>query len=260
MCNQKKKHFYSYITKGSTVALLLDYDGTLAPLADHPNNTAMEPVSQAVLGRLVHHPNVFVAFISGRGVRDVRAKVALPNATYAGNHGLEIHYANGTQWHYEVPSAVRANYTPLVAQLQAIATGGAWLENKDASLTFHYRDVAGEAAQRALHAAAVERIEALGYVANAAHAAVEAKPPVQWNKGEAALQILRERFGREWAKTTRVLFAGDDVTDEDAMRALQGVGRSFRVSAKEDVQTYADYRLPSTRAVSELLEWVEKAL
>lgn len=220
----------------------------------------MEPTTQAVLDRLIHHPNVFIAFISGRGVRNVREKIGLPKVTYAGNHGLEIHYANGTQWHYEVPSAVRANYTPLVAQLQAIATGGAWLENKAASLTFHYRDVAGAEAQQALHAAAVERIEALGYVANSAHAAVEAKPPVQWNKGEAALHILRERFGRDWSTKTRVVFAGDDLTDEDAMRALQGVGRSFRVSSLVDVQTYADYRLPSTRTVSALLEWIEQTL
>lgn len=219
----------------------------------------MEPASQAALERLVRHPNVLLAFISGRGVADVQRKIAMPNVTYAGNHGLEIRYANGTLWKYEVPADVRANYARLVDQLTALSVDGAWLENKEASLTFHYREVAAER-QAAVHAAAEQVILALGFVANRAHCAVEAKPPVKWNKGEAAVHILREHFGDEWATRTRVVFAGDDVTDEDAMRSLQGKGRSFRVSVDAAVQTYADYRLPSTQTVAELLQWIEKAL
>lgn len=48
--------------------------------------------------------------------------------------------------------------------------------------------------------------------------AIEAKPPVQWNKGEAALHILRREFGDDWPDKVKVIFAGDDTTDEDAMR------------------------------------------
>lgn len=221
----------------------------------------MEPASQAALERLAHHPNVFLAFISGRGVTNVAEKIALPNVTYAGNHGLEINYPNGTQWHYAVPAAVQAKYELIVAELTALTVenAGAWLENKAASMTFHYRELP-VAEHARIHAAAEAIILAHGYIANKAHCAVEAKPPVHWNKGEAAVQILRERFGDQWAQRTRAVFAGDDVTDEDAMRSLQGVGRSFRVSANAALETYADYRLPSTKEVSQLLEWIEKAL
>ena len=51
----------------------------------------------------------------------------------------------------------------------------------------------------------------------------EAKPPVKWDKGEAALYILKNAFGTEWSDKVKVIFAGDDLTDEDAMKALKVV-------------------------------------
>lgn len=63
-------------------------------------------------------------------------------------------------------------------------------------------------------------IESYGFIPNQAHMAIEAKPPVQWNKGEAALHILRKEFGKNWADKVRVIFAGDDTTDEDAMQVV----------------------------------------
>lgn len=50
--------------------------------------------------------------------------------------------------------------------------------------------------------------------------AIEAKPAVLWNKGEAALHILRQEYGNDWANKVKVIFAGDDTTDEDAMKVF----------------------------------------
>lgn len=66
---------------------------------------------------------------------------------------------------------------------------GAWVENKKQSLTFHYRDVP-EIDQPTYKERATSIIESHGYVANLAHAAVEAKPPVIWNKGSFIFQRL----------------------------------------------------------------------
>ena len=49
----------------------------------------------------------------------------------------------------------------------------------------------------------------------------EAKPPVKWDKGNAAIYILKTAYGVHWADNIRVIFAGDDLTDEDAMKALK---------------------------------------
>lgn len=69
--------------------------------------------------------------------------------------------------------------------------------------------------------------------------------------------ILREEFGDDWSDKVKVFFAGDDTTDEDAMRALKGKGISFRVAKNPDIETHADYRVPSTQSVSMLLQWLE---
>lgn len=94
---------------------------------------------------------------------------------------------------------------------------GAWVENKVASLTYHYRGVPEEF-HKELTTAAKKIIESYGYVGSQAHLAIEAKPPVHWNNGEAALLILKDNFGSDWETHVKVIFAGDDTTDEDAMK------------------------------------------
>lgn len=96
---------------------------------------------------------------------------------------------------------------------------GAWVENKGALLTFHYRETPIEVRPEMV-AKAKQLIEDAGFRAGRAHCAIEAKPPVQWNKGRASLYILRTAFGVDWEERVRIIYAGDDVTDEDAMEVL----------------------------------------
>lgn len=94
------------------------------------------------------------------------------------------------------------------------------MENKGTLMTFHYREVPVDIRPE-LVSAAKRLIQEAGFKASLAHCAIEAKPPVTWNKGRASLYILRTAFGLDWCERIRIIYAGDDVTDEDAMQVLQ---------------------------------------
>lgn len=91
------KYLEEYVGDSKKFALLLDYDGTLAPIAPHPNLTCMSELTHEALVNITSNPNVFIAIISGRAVDNVREKIGIENVIYAGNHGLEILYPNGTR-------------------------------------------------------------------------------------------------------------------------------------------------------------------
>lgn len=101
--------------------------------------------------------------------------------------------------------------------LLKLCRDGAWVENKGALLTFHYRETPMESRPRMVEQAK-KLIEAAGFKACAAHCAIEARPPVEWNKGSASIYILRTAFGLDWSERISIIYAGDDVTDEDAMK------------------------------------------
>lgn len=96
--------------------------------------------------------------------------------------------------------------------------------------------------------------------------AIEARPPVPWDKGRASLYIMRTTYGVDWPQRVggpervRILYAGDDDTDEDVMEALNGLACTFRVSRIPVYRSAANYRLSDPEAVQSLLHWIEERL
>lgn len=173
-------------------------------------------------------------------------QVGIEGLTYAGNHGLEILHPDGSRFIHPMPVEFEGKVSELLKALQdqvprkkrcagvtrryseegntnltlffpQVCKDGAWVENKGALLTFHYRETPTEARPE-LVAKAQQLIQEHGFAAGQAHCAIEAKPPVQWNKGRASIYILRTAFGLDWSERVRIIYAGDDVTDEDAMQ------------------------------------------
>lgn len=91
------------------------------------------------------------------------------------------------------------------------------MENKGAVLTFHYRKTPTHVRAEIVPQAR-QLIESHGFKVGVSHCALEARPPVAWNKGRASIYILRTAFGYDWSEHIRIIYAGDDVTDEDAMQ------------------------------------------
>ncbi|KAK0178316.1 hypothetical protein PV328_002276 [Microctonus aethiopoides] len=249
-----------YIGDDHKLALLLDYDGTLAPIATHPDLAILPLETKNVLQRLSNMSDVYIAIVSGRNVNNVKSMVGIDGITYAGNHGLEILHPDGSKFVHPMPAEFHDKVGSLMQALQDQLCGdGAWVENKGALLTFHYRETPIKGRDQMIKQAK-KLIEDAGFKACGAHCAIEAKPPVEWNKGRASIYILRTAFGLDWSERIRIIYAGDDNTDEDAMKALKGMAATFRVTSSHIVRTSAERRLPSTDSVLTMLKWVERHL
>ncbi len=236
------------------LALFVDYDGTLTGLRDHPSQAVLSPGMRAALRACAARDDTHVAVVSGRALSDIRQLIGEPGLTYAGNHGLEISGPDFDDFVHTDLVHYRTRTEELAKELEALAVDGAWIEAKGPTLTYHYRAVP-EARRPELAREASGIIERGGYQARGAHCAVEARPPIGWDKGRAVLHILRERYGPSWSESLRVIYVGDDDTDEDAFRFLAGLAMTFRVGSASSL-TAAQRRLPNVDAVMKLVEWL----
>lgn len=219
----------------------------------------MSPGNREALDFIISQPNVIVAVITGRDAMNAKSVVALDNVIYAGNHGFEIHFPEGYRFNYELNDNLKENFPKMVKELEEISHDGAWVEDKSYSLTFHFRAVPPECHKELVNKA-TEVIERMGFRPSPAHMAVEAKPPMQWNKGFAAEYILKHKFGEKWQEKAFVLFIGDDTTDEDVMKVLQGKSLTFRVTSDSNLATNASYKIPNTKSVTDILQQIQKRL
>lgn len=232
----------------------------MAPITTDPKDTWITKEGDKYLRELTERSDIFTAIISGRALPDLKKKIPLEGITKAGNHGFEIKYPDGINYNYPIPVDMKRNYRKILEELRRnLAHSNAWVEDKRVSITFHYNEAAPELHEE-MRLQATEIIEDLGYLANQAHGAVEAKPPIKWNKGLAAELILETEFGQDWKKAAKVVMVGDDTTDEDVMRKLKGQGANFRVTSKEAIETEADFLLESPTEVAHLLKWISENL
>ncbi len=196
-----------------SAAIFLDVDGVLAPIVSRPEDARVPDETRAELRRLNGRYGL-VACISGRSGDTARAIVGVPELTYVGNHGLELE-PEAAEW---------------TERLEEFLAGVEWPELEDKGLTaaLHYRNVSDERGARAELEKIAERAREARFVARFGRKVLELVPPLEANKGTALRRLLAEH-GLE-----RALFAGDDTTDLDAFRALEGLELAVRVAVGTD--------------------------
>jgi trehalose 6-phosphate synthase/phosphatase len=235
------------------LSVFLDYDGTLTPLVEHPSKAKLPAEVRKYLKTLIARDDTDVAIVSGRALDDVRKMVGIEQVTYAGNHGLEVLAPDLPPFRHEDVDHYEGRILELGTELEEVCTDGAWVELKGHTLTWHYRPVKGDATR--LVARAREIVREAGFQARAAHLAVEARPPIGWDKGRAVLHVLRSRHGPAWTENVRVIYIGDDQTDEDAFQVLAGMAATFRVGPADTISA-ASRRLSDVAAVTAVLRWL----
>jgi len=190
--------------------LALDFDGTLAPLVDEPDRAAMHPAAPALLLPLIER--MPVAIVSGRGLEDLRGRVALPGLTLVGNHGNEWEAAAdgsaqaGVDRNADHRRICRSWVQALTAPLAGMGPGIAF-ETKSVSLSIHYRLAPDPAAARRQLLRMIGRLDP-------APTLIEGKfvlnlmAPGLVTKYEAVVELVARH------RTGTAIFVGDDVTDE----------------------------------------------
>jgi trehalose 6-phosphate synthase/phosphatase len=244
-----------WLAQRPTVALFLDYDGTLTPLVRRPEHAKLSDAARELLQQAARTPNLDTVVVSGRSLEDVKGMVGVPGLTYVGDHGFEIE-GPGIAFRHEAADRRRQALEEAARELDAIAKGGAWVERKGATLAFHVREVSAADQPAAQHQAeGILRAHRLRVTVG--KMVVEGRPAVDWHKGRAVLYVLHHRHGSDWPSRVRALYLGDDTTDEDAFRSLLGIGRSVRVaSGPTTAPSAADFYLPDPDAVLQLLRWL----
>jgi trehalose-phosphatase len=231
-------------------AFFVDFDGTLAPLVSEPGLAELPPRTKEVLTALARDHLVCIA--SGRDLADLRRKVDLPGASYAGDHGYRVVGPPGSGIELEVGLEDLVELESAAIELERRLRGieGVIIEAKGRSLAVHYRKVAE--AERSAVAGVVNDIakSRSGLSLTSGKLVHELRPALPWNKGRAMLWLLAQlRMGRRNACPVCI---GDDLTDEDMFAAARGWGVSVIVG-HPDRPTLADYLLPDCVSTTSFL-------
>lgn len=234
---------------------LLDYDGTLVPIAPSPDMAQLSPQTRGVLKQISLCAAFELAIISGRSLPDIKALVGLENIAYAGNHGLEIECPQGK---FTSPTSVK--FRPLLEIVEQrikeelAGIEGVFIEDKGLTLSVHYRLVQEPLVKevRGLLLKAVQGCMKEGnFKLTRGKKVIEIRPPLEWDKGKA-IEWLLEIYGRPGSLP---IFAGDDATDEDGFKVVRELGGIPIFVGRESVPSSADYCVSSPE---ELCCWLAK--
>jgi trehalose 6-phosphate phosphatase len=217
--------------EGGAPAVFLDYDGTLTPIVDRPEDAVISDSMQRAVRELAERCPVCV--VSGRDRKVVQDLMGLDNLIVAGSHGFDI-------------------WSPDEGKID-----GASVEPKAASVAIHYRLVSEEEQHRVKEI--VDRIleeHPDDLKMTPGKMVYEIQPKIDWDKGKAVVYLLETlELDRD---DVVPIYVGDDVTDEDAFGAISDVGIGVFVGGADDPDsagrtTAADYVLGDVQEVERFL-------
>ena len=220
----------------ATILIALDFDGTLAHLIDNPDDARMTPEARAALTRLGADPTGVIALVSGRGAKNL-IDVSSPEESWwiVGSHGIEV-IAPGQSPESGLSPELAANRVLLWEQFDQVAHDfpGVWVEKKTWGSALHTRGVDADV-EAAAHQALRRVIASWGDVltTRTGHGILESSLGTA-HKGEGIARVAAS------TQPERIVFIGDDVTDEDGFAALAVGDVGVKVGQG---QTQARYRI-----------------
>lgn len=236
--------------------MFLDFDGTLSPIVNTPDKAVIPKFVRSLLKEISQKKDLKVAIISGRSLADIKKRVGVEDIIYSGNHGLEVESPK-IKHNPHIPSAYMNELRKIKEELKKRLKGvkGAFIEDKGISLAVHFREAGKKEAniiktifrEVAIIPSVIKKIRI-----RTGKKVIEAGPPIEWDKGKMVLWLIsRQRFCLDGNKDIVSLYLGDDVTDEDAFKALKKEGVTILVGGNR--VSHANYYLNNPKEVYELL-------
>lgn len=220
------RRFRRQIAQANKYVLLLDYDGTLTPIARDPSAALLSKGMRDVLTQLAAQKGITLGILSGRKLSEIRHLVGIPRILYGGNHGFEL-WIRGRK-----RVLAQANrFLPLVRMLgkdlsrRLDGFAGVWVEDKGITLSVHYRrcSAADTAGVLAICQRFTSPWEARRQIrVTRGKKVYEIRPAIEWNKGKAVEFFLKQL--PHSTKSRLMIYIGDDTTDEDAFIVVKKKG------------------------------------
>lgn len=203
----------------AAAALVLDFDGVLAPIVEDPETSAMPERAAASLAGITASLGT-VAVISGRPASFLAGRVRVAGIRLLGSYGMEqVRDGNGQL------SPAAAAWLPAVAAARAELAGllgalpGLRIEAKPASVAVHWRQAPDrDAAAAEVHKATARVAAATGLRLEPGKLVSELRPPIEVDKGSAVAALIRQ------ARPAVTVYAGDDLGDLPALRVVREAG------------------------------------
>lgn len=200
----------------SRSAILLDIDGTLAPIVRFAEQAHVPEATRGLLIEIARRYAV-VACVSGRRASDARRLVSIGTVSYLGSHGTELLRAGWTEptldpavqdWSLRIQAFGREADTAELRRLRVR------IEDKGSIVAFHWRGAPNEEEARAAIDAIAGRAEQAGLRTHWGRKVLEVRPPVRMDKGAGIVSFLTDM------DLDAAVYVGDDATDRDAFRGL----------------------------------------
>jgi trehalose 6-phosphate phosphatase len=237
------------IRAANGIRLFLDFDGTLVPYCNRPEDVKLSGACRRILARLARRRRVHVAIVSGRRNAALRKYVRVPRVQFLGLFGWE---KSGRP---ALPRKTRGTLRSLRSVLATLPAlfPGIRVEDKGVSHAVHFRGAPPEAQQgvQVWIRGLLARIRPDFRVIGSNHAC-EIVPRQVQGKGVAMREFLRGLRA-----PFLPIYVGDDLTDEPAFAALR---RGITVRVAPVTRTKAHFRLGDPKEVRVFLERLEEEL
>ena len=226
----------------NSAALFLDFDGTLVPIAAHPENIEVPKQLPDLLIDLARALDGALALVSGRSVDNVDGHLGHSSLATAGEHGAQIRLPDGTIIAHAVGTLARELDE---AQRSFAGHDKILIEPKSAGFAIHYRQAP----------------ELQGKVRTFMNDLVRSRSDLEVIDGKLVAELrargvskgaaIDEFMTRQPFRGRTPVFVGDDVTDEDGFRTVNALG-GFSIKVG-DGQTCAGLRI---RTIEQVYAWL----